>query len=520
MNDKADILQIFGCLMKNPLLLSKTDKYTLNLTDFTTRFEKYIFDAISVLYQKGVKRINPIDIENYLSSNEVAIKFYNANNGREYLQDAEELSEENNFDYYYTHFKKLNALKSLKKIGIDISEFYCDDPSDKKYTEINSQFEKLSITDIMEKIKKKILNVEHKFLKNDVSETRDIFSGLDILLESSESGADIGLPLQGDLMNEVMGGARKGTFCLRSGGSGLGKSRGMVADACFIAFPFRFNPFTMKWEQKGNSEKVLYITTEQNFDEIQRMVLAYLTGINESKFRYGKFSDLEKKIIQQARQIMMEYKDNFQITKMPNPTNELIKTTLRENYILYGTEYIFYDYIFIGPALLNEFRGYSLRSDELLLILSTTLKDIASELNVFVMSGTQVNAKSDENKDIRNEASLAGGRATINKADYGFIMARPTKEELELIKPFTTKYGKEANLVFDVYKVRAGQWTQVRIWSVFDAGILRKEDLFMTDSRCDEVDMSQGFNFQYENWEDEEYAIISKKVKELNEGLL
>ena len=42
----------------------------------------------------------------------------------------------------------------------------------------------------------------------------------------------------------------------------------------------------------------------------------------------------------------------------------------------------------------------------------------------------------------------------------------------------------------------------------------------MTDSRCDEVDMSQGFNFQYENWEDEEYTIISKKVKELNEGLL
>lgn len=120
----------------------------------------------------------------------------------------------------------------------------------------------------MEKIKKKILNVEHNFLKNDVSETRDIFSGLDALLESSESGADIGLPLQGDLMNEVMGGARKGTFCLRSGGSGLGKSRGMVADACFIAFPFRFNPFTMKWEQKGNSEKILYITTEQNFDEI------------------------------------------------------------------------------------------------------------------------------------------------------------------------------------------------------------------------------------------------------------
>ena len=43
MNEKKDILQIFGILMKNPSLLSKTDKYNLTLADFSTRFEKYIF---------------------------------------------------------------------------------------------------------------------------------------------------------------------------------------------------------------------------------------------------------------------------------------------------------------------------------------------------------------------------------------------------------------------------------------------------------------------------------------------
>ena len=112
---------------------------------------------------------------------------------------------------------------------------------------------------------------------------------------------------------------------------------------------------------------------------------------------------------------------------------------------------------------------------ELLLILSTTLKNLATELDVFVMSGTQVNASADDNKNIRNEASLAGGRATINKADYGFIMARPTKEELDVLEPLITKTGMTPNLVTDVYKVRAGEWTQVRIWSYFDAGILRKE---------------------------------------------
>lgn len=520
MNEKPDVLQIFGTLMKNPILLSKTDKYTLNLTDFHSRFEKYIFDAISVLYQKGAKKIMPIDIENYLSSNEVAKKYYTVNNGREYLQDAIELAQEDNFDYYYEHLKKINVLRSFNKMGFDTSDFYCEDPSNPKFTDINKNFEKLTISEMVEQIKRKLLKIEHDFLKNDVSETRNVFSGLDELIEESYEGADIGIPLQGELFNEVMAGARKGTFCLRSGGSGLGKTRNMVADACYIAFPLRFNPYTMKWEQKGNSEKVLYITTEQNFKEIQRMILAYLTGINESKFKYGNFNKLEEKVIAQAKKIIEQYQDNFQITKMPNPTNELIKNTVRENYVLYNTEYVFYDYIFIGPALLKEFRGYSLRSDELLLILSTTLKDLASELNVFVMSGTQVSAKADENKDIRNESSLAGGRATINKADYGFIMARPTKEELELIRPYTTKYGKEANLVSDVFKVRAGEWTQVRIWSIFDAGILRKEDLFLTNSRCEEVDMSNGVNFRYENWDSDEYGELIKKLNKLNEELI
>ena len=297
MNEKPDVLQIFGTLMKNPILLSKTDKYTLNLTDFHSRFEKYIFDAISVLYQKGAKKIMPIDIENYLSSNEVAKKYYTANNGREYLQDAIELAQEDNFDYYYEHLKKINVLRSFNKMGFDTSDFYCEDPSNPKFTDINKNFEKLTISEMVEQIKRKLLKIEHDFLKNDVSETRNVFSGLDELIEESYEGADIGIPLQGELFNEVMAGARKGTFCLRSGGSGLGKTRNMVADACYIAFPLRFNPYTMKWEQKGNSEKVLYITTEQNFKEIQRMILAYLTGINESKFKYGNFNKLEEKLL-------------------------------------------------------------------------------------------------------------------------------------------------------------------------------------------------------------------------------
>ena len=61
------------------------------------------------------------------------------------------------------------------------------------------------------------------------------------------------------------------------------------------------------------------------------MILAYLTGMNESKFRYGQFSEKEKLIIKQALWVMKEYESNFIIVRMPNPTIELVKNIVREN---------------------------------------------------------------------------------------------------------------------------------------------------------------------------------------------
>ena len=95
------------------------------------------------------------------------------------------------------------------------------------------------------------------------------------------------------------------------------------------------------------------------------MILAYLTDINESRFRYGDFSDREKKIIEQAVVLLKEYEDNFYIVRMPNPTIELVKHIIRENCLTKDISYVFYDYIFIGPSLLNEFKF--LRTKKILL---------------------------------------------------------------------------------------------------------------------------------------------------------
>ena len=501
MVDKSTILQIFGSLMRHPQFLSETDKYNLTPTDFPTLFEKYIFGSIENLYFNGAARINPIDIENYLESNESAKKIFKEKNGIEYLQDAEQLSDESNFQYYYTRLKKINLLNSLCRQGIDISDFYREDISEESF-EINKHFEELSIEDIITKVKTKILKTEREFIQNDTTEVVNIADGIEELLEEAENHSGIGIPVQGIIFNEVIAGARRGAFVLRSAGSGVGKSRQAVGDACYLAFPIRYDDKTCKWIQKGNNEKVLFITTEQTGKEIQRMVLAYLTGFNESKFRYGNFTEDEKLILKQTLWVLKTYEDNFRIIKMPNPTIELVKTIVRENVTLYDIGYVFYDYIHISPSLINEFKGVSLRNDELLLMFSTALKDLAVELDVFVMSSTQLNAKGDDNTNIRNESALAGSRAVINKADVGVIIARPTQIELQAFQGMAE--AKEnfimPNIVTDVYKVRSGQWNQLRIWSYVDLGNLRKIDLFTTNAALQVVEVEIESNY-IDDWE-------------------
>ena len=499
--DRTVVMQVLGCLIRHPQFLNETDKYSLSLEDFSIRSDKFIFAAISNLYINGAKKIQPIDIENYLSTNNVAKETFEKNNGVEFLQDAEELSDENNFPYYYKKLKKINLLNNLKKQGFDISKFYIENLTDPRALEVNSGFEELEISEILDKIKRQLLEIEKDFIKNDTTEIKNAFYNIQEIIEKAEEKTDIGFPLQGDYFNEVCAGARKGAFVLRSGGSGVSKTRQAVGDACYLAFPFRYDEKKDKWIQEGSNKKVLFIATEQNINEIQKMILAYLTGFNETKFRYGGFTNRETQIIKQALYVLEKYQNNFLIVRMPNPTIALMKNIVRENVLLYEIEYVFYDYIHISPSLLNEFKGFNLRNDEVLLLFSTALKDLAVELNAFVMSSTQLNAKGDDNSNIKNESALAGSRAIINKADIGVIISRPTKEEINFFQD-VNQITDIPNMVTDVYKVRSGEWNQLRIWSNVNLGNLRKVDLFVTDSRLDPIEIGTSFKYQME-WDGE-----------------
>lgn len=473
--------------MSKPELLSETDKYFLEPGDFTQQLDKFIFSAIYNLYINGAEKIHAADIDNYLQQNSLAKQLMEKENGLSLLQDCEIESEVSNFNYYYNKLKKFNLVRELQLSKDDIDEIYCEDILNERYAEINNRFERMNAVDVVNMLKSKIANIENRYVLNNIAEESRPSDSIRQRVKEWKEKPEIGCMLQGEIFNTITRGGRKGKLYIRSAGSGVGKTRSMVGDACHIAYPLRFDPKVGKWVSTGSCEKVLYVMTEQDTEEIDTMIMAYLTGYNEDIFTYGTFDENDPRI-QTAMDIMERYADNMNYAKVSDPCSSVIKNLFRRRNLQDGIENFFYDYIFSSPAMLDEYRDLKIREDVALRMFTTTLKNLAVELNAFILTSTQLSNDDDPKGGFKDFRNVQGSKAIVNLADFACIMSRPSIEEINQVAEFKKSFGFTPNLVTDVYKNRRGRWNMVRIWSVHDLGTCRKHDLFITTANMKSVD--------------------------------
>ena len=473
--------------MSKPELLSETDKYFLEPGDFTQQLDKFIFSAIYNLYVNGAEKIHAADVDNYLQQNSLAKQLMEKENGLSLLQDCEIESEVSNFNYYYNKLKKFNLIRELQLSKDDIDEIYCEDILNERYAEINNKFERMHAVDVVNILKSKIANIENRYVLNNIAEESRPSDSIRQRVKEWKEKPEIGCMLQGEIFNTITRGGRKGKLYIRSAGSGVGKTRSMVGDACHIAYPIRFDPRVGKWVSTGSCEKVLYVMTEQDTEEIDTMIMAYLTGYNEDIFTYGTFDENDPRI-QTAMDIMERYADNMNYAKVSDPCSSIIKNLFRRRNLQDGIENFFYDYIFSSPAMLDEYRDLKIREDVALRMFTTTLKNLAVELNAFILTSTQLSNDDDPKGGFKDFRNVQGSKAIVNLADFACIMSRPSVEEINQVAEFKKSFGFTPNLVTDVYKNRRGRWNMVRIWSVHDLGTCRKHDLFITTANMKSVD--------------------------------
>ena len=480
--DSSAAVFVIVSLMKAPLLL-EDENVIITQNDFHQPLQQIIFTAIYNIAKTGAQSITPQDIDLYLKSYPSQYDYYQQRKGYDWLLNtyqATEKSDPHQFTFYYDRLKKFSVLRDLVANGFDISEFY-DLSQDFLNRDIQDEkLNNISLPEMINKVREKLVVIENKHVGRQEATSQSSQEGLRELVESLRNHPEVGLPFDGEMLNFAVRGARLGKLYIYSAPSGQGKTRFMVGNACAVSLPYIENN---KIIVREGLQKVLFVATEMTADEIQTLILAYVSGINEEKILLGSYSEYEEKQLILALEIIEKYGNNFIIESMPDPSRAAIRAKLAKYILQDGVEYIFYDYIFSSPGLLGEFRDIDVREDVALMMLSNTLKEVAMTYSVFILSATQLNGNW-EKTTVRNANLIRGSKAIVDKVDIGVIGVKLTDEELNSIKEIVARRLDlpKPNVVLDLYKNRRGKLTGVKIFRYFDYGTCRTQDLYMTDT--------------------------------------
>ena len=481
--DTTAIMQVIGSVFKNPQILDFTDKYTVVDEDFADEFHKIAFGAIYKIHELGADKITLENISDFLASRPKSAAVFKQQKGEEWLLKVSETCLPEAFDYYYSRLKKFTLLRAYDAYGVDVSDIYdADNILDTKKKQIQEDLlDNSTLEQIADKIDNKIEMIRLKYVDDVGGEAIQAGEGIIELIDSLKEHPEVGTPLYGPLINTVTRGARLKKFYLRSAPTGVGKSRTMIADACYIAcneiYDERFG-----WIHNGTKEPTLYIATEQEKSEIQTMMLAFLSGVNEEHILNGTYERDEEERVRKAAQILTE--SPLYIEELPDFSLKDIEDKIKKNIRDHDVKYVFHDYIHTSLKILEEITrrsgGVKLREDNILFMLSIRLKDICNQYGIFIMSATQLNGEY-QNSETPDQNLLRGAKAIADKIDYGAILL-PVKDEdlVKLDKILCTNVFEQPTNKMSVYKNRRGRYKGIYLWCRADLGCCRVEPMFCT----------------------------------------
>ena len=401
--------QVLGSIMKEPSVLSNLPA-PIAIDDFCSenQIARVIYFSLSNLIDGGTVKINAVTIEAYLQDYPTFLQTYRRNNGREFVMMCLNKGQPENFIAFFNRLKKNSLLRDLKQHGYDITPYDVEAaaPGSKQEFDCIQRYEEATEEDILAYVEKSFSSIRSRHTYGSSGYIR-ANEGIRDIRERLKQSPDIGPELNGAFYNSIVCGARRGKMYLRSGGTNVGKTRWSVFDACSIAYPVHYDETKKNfvWVKDKEPQKVLFITTEMKPDEIQTIILAYISGVEEQIIKHNACSKEEEHRVDMAIEIMDKYSNYFILESIEDPNLTNVQTTIKKHVLLNNVGYVFYDYIFSSPSLISQFSSSGIREDVALGMLSNQLKEIAANYNVFVMTSTQVNAdglKVGEKRDQRN----------------------------------------------------------------------------------------------------------------------
>lgn len=481
--DVTAIMQVIGCVYNNPQILEFEDKYTITDEDFPDEFHRTVFGAIYKVYELGAKTITLENLADFLSSRPKSAAIYKKNDGDKWLLKVADIASQLSFDFYYNRLKKMTLLRAYDNYGVDVSDIY--DPDNildiKKKQLQEDLLDNSSLEEIADRVDRKISDIRLKYVDDTTGEAIQAGKGVLQLIQKFKDHPEVGVPLYGRLVNTVTRGARLKKFYLRSAATGIGKTRSMIADACNIACNKIYDE-SFGWIKNGTSEPTLFITTEQELEEIQTMMLAFLSNVNEEHIINGEYDGDEEERVIKAGEILES--SPLYVEELPDFSLKDVENVIKKNIRDHDVKYIFHDYIHTSLKILEEITkrsgGVKLREDNILFMLSNKLKDICNQYGVFIMSATQLNGDYQEAKT-PDQNLLRGAKSIADKIDYGSILLSVKEEDIDALDSIlSSNIFEKPTIKMSVYKNRRGRYKGIIMWCKADLGTCRIQPMFCT----------------------------------------
>ena len=481
--DITAIMQVIGSVFNNPQLLDFTDKYTINDEDFPDQFHKIVFGTIYKLHELGAHKINLSAISDFLASRPKSEAIFKQQKGEEWLLKVAENCTPSAFDYYYDRLKKFTLLRGFDAYGISVNDIY--DPDEildaKKRQAQEDKLDNMTLIQIADEIQKKVEDLRLRYVDEVIDEAQQAGDGILDLIKSFKDNPEAGVPLYGPLINTITRGARLKKFYLRSAATGVGKSRSMIADACYIGCNKMYDEI-FGWIKTGPAWPTLYIATEQDLTEIQTMMLAFISNVNEEHIIDGKYEGDEEERVLQAAEILKN--SPLYVEHLPDFSLQDVENKIKRNIRDHDVKYIFHDYIHTSMKILEEITrrsgGIKLREDNILFMLSNKIKDICNQYGVFIMSATQLNADY-QTSETPYQNLLRGAKSIADKIDLGAILLLAKENDFKgLEKILATGTFEKPTLKISIYKNRRGRYKGIYLWCKADLGTCRITPMFAT----------------------------------------
>ena len=492
LEDSSAYLQVFGSLMKDSTLVDDLDR-PLQREDFDTHsFYKLLYVAIYNIHMNGAQIIDEYAVDSYLKNYPEQYKIFNDNQGLVYLSKAIERATLDNYDMYYHKVRKLSLLRFYDKKGYDIKNIYNYTLKDNEFEKEQMKFEEMSEQDIVDYVENNmVLEPRTLYCANVLTENKQAGDGLQSLVDSFLESPDYGYEYTSIALSSVVRGAIRGRFYLFSAGTGTGKTRNFLMNATHFSVPYVWDKKENKFVFTGQSVPTLFVGTEGSIDEFQTIVLAAVSGVDESHIRKGLYKEGEYERIVQATEyieaspLYLVYCDDYSITDIENIAKRYVLT--------YKIEIFIFDYLQSSMRLTAEIANNSkvrMQEWQILLIFSTRMKALAQRLDICIISGTQLSAEANDAR-YKDNLVLQGSKAIAQKVDVGIVISRPNPAETKKIEALTRNMINvpEINMLYWIYKIRGGELSRIILCTNINLGTMTIRDCFITDFDFNLIDV-------------------------------